>query len=294
MTEKKDKTKYVLFGRRIIGKYEDHKIYLRDIEKHTWEYSHAFTCEYIYDNDWVVEEIYYDEEKEKILLLKREEGFWASKDSIESCDPSEQVIEYLERTGIKYEDLYGPENSKIDEIFDRFPDLLPGGSQKEIEERIATARSKPLSPTHRLRYYFEHRFIPERVYKDGVMFISSITSEDNYLNDLFKEKIYEIGLDGLYSEEVIRVERHRNEGITIIEIQFPPPEEEPLCYKAFIFYDAASKRIAYYCMEKRVLAGDKRFLCGWNKMGEHVDYRVCSDSEDELFDMMMSIFKENK
>lgn len=118
--------KYLLFDRRKIVKYANRKVYLRDPVAHTWTYDDNFTCYYLYDDLFHVEEIDYDEENEEILALRRAEGTWACEDVIERCHPCPQVTAFLEKTGITYEDLYGPSGQGAEELFASFPDLLEG------------------------------------------------------------------------------------------------------------------------------------------------------------------------
>ena len=130
---KKSKIKYLLFNRHVIGKYDD-DVYVRDLKNHLWEYSHDYTCDYLYENDCVVEEIDYDESNEEIRGLRRAKGHWYCEDAVTACKPSPQVITYLEKTGLKYVDLYGAygneeadqQETNTESLFRRFPDLLEG------------------------------------------------------------------------------------------------------------------------------------------------------------------------
>lgn len=129
-----EKIKFLLFDRRIIGKYDNNHIYKRNVEEHTWEYSSYYTHKYLYTNDMVEEEIDYDEDKEEILSIRRAEGTWTTEESIESCKPSPQVVRFFERTGITYTDIYGSFGKKgavqtsqtVNMLFESFPDLLAG------------------------------------------------------------------------------------------------------------------------------------------------------------------------
>ncbi len=127
------KIKYILFNRRAIGKFENDKIYIRDVEKHVWEYNNYLTCDYLFDHEYIEEEIDYDENTEEILELRRSEGFWASEVAIEKCNPSPQVISFLDKTGLTYEDIYGgygkrgvTPSERKESLLELYPDLIEG------------------------------------------------------------------------------------------------------------------------------------------------------------------------
>lgn len=137
---KKDQFKYLLFNREAICKYQNEEIFLRDINKHTWEYDHLYTCDYLYEHDSLVEDIDYDENTEEILALRRKSGVWACEDAIEIFKPSPQVIRFLEKTGLTYVDIYGDygkkgaKQSEPDNFFDIYPDLLEGAPGRRPDE----------------------------------------------------------------------------------------------------------------------------------------------------------------
>lgn len=97
--------KYFLHDRNLIGKIENGRFYYRDSIRHRWIISSNLNEEYE-ENRGVFEEIEYDTDTEKILAIRRLDGCWVDKRVIERCKPSAQVQEFIEKSGIKYEDIY--------------------------------------------------------------------------------------------------------------------------------------------------------------------------------------------
>ena len=141
-----------------------------------------------------------------------------------------------------------------------------------------------------IRYSFEHRLIPDLLYKEGLGFMASIVGEKNVLNEIFKEMLERARLDNPYGDEAIKVEPFRIEDIIIANIIFPEPEEEPLCYEAYALFDTKQNRAGYYCLEKGGTLDDEPFLCGWSEDGVHLNYGNCSFNREELLLNIIKLF----
>ncbi len=139
-----------------------------------------------------------------------------------------------------------------------------------IAERIACNIS--VSQINDSLYSFEHQFIPERFYKDGIMFLAAIASKDNILNKLFHDMISEEVEEDPYPEVSINVEKKISGSVIYDVITFPDPPSAPLCYEAIAMIDLLSKRSGYYCLEKSIMENDMPVLCGWTADGKHVNY----------------------
>ena len=124
-----------LFDRRTICYADERTAYYRDVKQHKWVECRSYYFDLMDDFDSLIEVVEYDEEKEQILALSRRKGCWVSKSLIESREPSSQVTDFLERTGITYEDLY-VEDKYTSGLFLSMPDLIEGapGSEKYLKE----------------------------------------------------------------------------------------------------------------------------------------------------------------
>lgn len=157
-----------------------------------------------------------------------------------------------------------------------------------IIERMDLER--PTSPMHGARYALEHRIIPQYLYEDGLSFMSVIVSKENPLSKVLIDLLREDGIENPYGETPVSVEPFQLENILIARIVFPEPEEEPLCYESYAFFDTENKRAAYYCLEKGGAVDDRPFLCGWSEAGNHLNFNNCSFDRKELIANMLRLF----
>ena len=161
-------------------------------------------------------------------------------------------------------------------------------NEGRVSERVNSERK--VSPTHQARYMVEHRLIPELLYKEGIGFMGAIAEEDNILNKILLEYLTKDGVENPYSDKAIKVKPFSIKDILIAKITFPEPEEEPLCYESYAFYDTANDRAGYYCLEKGGAIDDQPFLCGWSPDGVHLNYDNCSFDRGELMANMLRLF----
>ena len=64
--------------------------------------------------------------------------------------------------------------------------------------------------------------------------------------------------------------------ITVIKLVFPKPEEEPLCYAAFLFFDEDFQNLSYITVEKgNDLNGDDPHLYAFEKGKKHMEIGSC-------------------
>ena len=168
---------------------------------------------------------------------------------------------------------------------DWFANILREGS---IMDRMAEIR--PVSPTHPVRYYFEHKFIPNEIYKSGIRFMNVIVEEDNILNKIFHDMLKEEGVEDPYPEVAVKVIPYKIESVLLAIIELPKPEEEPLCYEVYALFDLDRREGAYYCLEKGGYVDDQPFLCGWSKEGTHLNYGNCTFDKDELIGDILRLF----
>jgi len=157
-----------------------------------------------------------------------------------------------------------------------------------IKDRMNQERK--LSPTHQARYMLEHKLIPELLYKEGIGFMGAIVDEGNILNKILLEYLERDGIENPYGENAIKVKPFSIKDIIIAKIVFPEPEEEPLCYESYAFYDTSNDRAGYYCLEKGGAFDDRPFLCGWSSDGIHMNYDNCSFDRGELMANMLRLF----
>lgn len=158
-------------------------------------------------------------------------------------------------------------------------------AEKKIDEF-----GRVLSVTHTSRYILEHKVIPNLLYSEGFGFMAAIVSKNNVLNKIFKDIMNEEGVENPYGDKPITVDPFKIDNILVARINFPEPEEMPLCYRSYVFFNAETENAAYYSIEKGQNDGEI-FLCGWNKEGVHLNYGGCPDDEhEEIVQIVKSFF----
>ena len=146
-----------------------------------------------------------------------------------------------------------------------------------------------ISATHSSRYLLEHRIIPQFLYEEGIGFMVAAVSKDNVINNIFLDIMEKEEVKNPYGENPVSVEPFKIENILVACFVFPEPEEEPLCYRSYAFFDTENERAAYYCVEMGE-EGGAPFLCGWSKEGTHLNYGGCSNDEQEVIEKMLRLF----
>ena len=102
------------------------------------------------------------------------------------------------------------------------------------------------------RWGFEHRYLPEMIYKDGEDFVIPFFRDKDHLCKLFDAFcIHADGIGSPYSKNEFRTRVVRfDEDVLCLEFTFPDPEESPLCRNAFLFFTEGFDYMCYYTLEK--------------------------------------------
>ena len=135
-----------------------------------------------------------------------------------------------------------------------------------------------------IRYYFEHKILPQYYFEDTELFLSEIldtlnNEEDageNIVYDLIYEMAQKNDIEFPYSRNEYKAELFSlNEDNYMIRICLPEPEEPLLCsYIYMMFYTEDLSKIRYFTVE--LLEKKKRknlyCLCEWEQNGFHKNY----------------------
>ena len=81
-----------------------------------------------------------------------------------------------------------------------------------------------------------------------------------------------------YSPEDYKVTMQKvTDEVRMIKMEFPKPEEEPLCYCAYMFFDDTFHKISYFCIERGNSEDNEYpFVCSWTPDGAHHNYGMCA------------------
>ena len=148
---------------------------------------------------------------------------------------------------------------------------------------------------HAVRYTFEHRLLPHWFLEDKARFVGAIFHDKNILfrviDDIFKEE----EIVNPYTEDQFDVIPAKiTDDVMMLKIVFPEPEEEPLCYCSYLFFDEDFEKIIYFCIEKGNDEGDNYpFVCSWSKEGGHYNYGNCTFEDQNDFHRCIDLYMKN-
>ena len=148
---------------------------------------------------------------------------------------------------------------------------------------------------HGIRYMFEHRLLPQWFFKEKERFVAPILKDKGILFEVLDQIFRKENVDNPYSPEQFNSEAAKlTDEVLMVKITFPEPEEEPLCYCSYLFFDLAFEKIAYFCIERGNPAGDDLpFVCSWTKEGTHLNHGHCTFEEHNDFLRCADIFFGN-
>lgn len=132
-----------------------------------------------------------------------------------------------------------------------------------------------------IRYYFEHRLLPDCFYKYKEKFIMALlTSEGKFLYDIMSDLCRESQEENIYSLEMYKVSACKLEdGTRIVKLDMPKPESEPLCYRIYLVFDESFEKADYLTAERGIME-EQIFLCGWDENGEHFNFGDTTEKEE--------------
>ena len=169
-------------------------------------------------------------------------------------------------------------------------------------DAIAAKEPSPLqepdpSQRHQIRYFFEHKLLPQLFFEDKGKFVNAVLGDEGLLFRALDGIFQKEGLDNPYSSDQLEASVETIAGdISILIIRYPDPEEEPLCYCSFLFFDAKFKNLGFYSLERGGdLSGDGiPFICSWSEEGDHINHGNCLLDEHEALLKCADIYMEKK
>ena len=146
---------------------------------------------------------------------------------------------------------------------------------------------------HSIRYFFEHKLMPEGFYKEKEKFIMLLLEDKEILfrtiDDLFNKQ----GFINPYTADQFDIDAAKLEDdVLIVKVTFPEPEEEPLCYCSYMLFTKDLEKKCYFCIEKGQ-EEDFPFVCSWSPDGVHHNYGQCSFEEHDYLQRCVEMFMDN-
>lgn len=139
--------------------------------------------------------------------------------------------------------------------------------------------------THEIRYMFEHKLLPHWFFEDKAQFVGTILQNKAMLYQIIDDIFQKENVENPYLTEQFDMEAAKiAEDVMMMKLIFPEPEDEPLCYCSYLFFDQAFEKLSYFCIEKGNSAGGMApFVCSWGPDGMHGNYGNCSLENQEDF-----------
>ena len=136
-----------------------------------------------------------------------------------------------------------------------------------------------------IRYSFEHRILPAWFYKHKGQFTGLLLKDKNVLYEIIDDMFKDAEMENPFTRDDFDIVAARlSNEIMMLKIIFPAPDQEPLCYCSYLFFDQNFERTSYFCIEKGgSIEPDKPYVCGWTADGKHQNYGNCTFDENDDF-----------
>ena len=136
---------------------------------------------------------------------------------------------------------------------------------------------------HSVRYKIEHMLLPQMFYRYGLEFAAAMLQDKGLLFRIVDSVFREHEIENPYESSQFTTEGMRiTDSVFVLQITFPEPEEEPLCYRSYAIFDPEFTNRMYFCIEKGgAKSNELPFVCAWTEDGTHLNYGNCSFREDE-------------
>lgn len=157
-----------------------------------------------------------------------------------------------------------------------------------------------------LLYELQHKICPTILFNDPKRVLSNYKKELDFHYVFLKRFFEEVGLPMNYKESDFSAEWYEFGNMVVIRQNFPEPEENALCYCAYLLCDG--KKTAYFTVEKadandpfndllaRMLPKEEQkafkqpFLCYWDKNRNHYNCGHCSLDKEENMKQCLDLF----
>lgn len=141
-----------------------------------------------------------------------------------------------------------------------------------------------------IMYIYEHKVLPQYFYEMKDKFIMALVNgEEEFLHGFLKSLYENEKAECSCSKEQFGVKTGRlSEKLMLARIVFPTPQTAPLCYYAYLIFDAEFEKAKYFTLE-RGASEEEMFLCEWNKNGEHINYGTVAFHEEKIIKRCVAI-----
>ncbi len=140
---------------------------------------------------------------------------------------------------------------------------------------------------HNVRYYFEHVLGRSYFFDDPSGWMDILRNPGPY--DFWKWVTEQLSFDTTYIEEDFNVRELEKDGIRMIIVEMPEPEENLDCARIWHCLEPETGNAWYYTVEYNNYFGEAFFLCEWKADGNHMDYGVfeAADPAEEDYEAQL-------
>lgn len=103
---------------------------------------------------------------------------------------------------------------------------------------------------HEIRYLLEHRLLPHWFFEQKMQLIGLLLRDQEVLYRIIGDLFEKEGIENPYTADQFAVTVSKPDDKMVVRISFPEPEEEPLCYCSYLFFDETFEKVSYFCIEK--------------------------------------------
>lgn len=138
----------------------------------------------------------------------------------------------------------------------------------------------------------EHRILPGWFYSKQEQFAAAVLNpQANFIYAVMKDMCDKEEIECPYEEETFQVDAYdMGEGIKMIKITMPEPEEVPACHCIYLFFTDNFEKAQYFTIEKEE---PQPFLCSWDKEGSHVSYGSIGVEERQQVEKILELFQNS-
>lgn len=150
--------------------------------------------------------------------------------------------------------------------------------------------------THEIRYMFEHRLLPQWFFEEKERFVGLVLQKKGILYQIIDDIFVKEKVKNPYSVEQFDMETAKiTEEVMMLKLIFPAPEEEPLCYCSYLFFNKGFEKLGFFCIEKGNTFGKiQPFVCAWTQDGSHLNYGHCTFEKQNDFLRCADIYMEQE
>ena len=128
--------------------------------------------------------------------------------------------------------------------------------------------AKPKYDLHTALYFYEHKLLPRIFFKEPVSMICMMAEKPSHLFERICDFLKENDITNTFVEEDFSVEVQTiKKKVLILNIKYPKPPDEPLCYEQLLVTNIEGTECEFYCLEHPESEDQLPFLCHWT-MGE--------------------------